>query len=141
MKYTFCSFLLTLTFNAFANNICSDTNFSNINFHKYTDVKNDRHFEHFISFSTVTPGQLFESFYDLDLDGNENYSVFCTEVEAAYFTHKKSGIKYVMYTTHEDSCDGGNTMGLVVDIEKYSAGKGKESIVAEISDSDFLCLK
>jgi hypothetical protein len=46
-----------------------------------------------------------------------------------------------MFTTHDDYCDGGNTIGIVFDMEIYKQRKLKESIVGEIGDSEFYCLK
>ena len=46
-----------------------------------------------------------------------------------------------MFTTHDDYCDGGNTMGVIVDMDLYkSDGETmEEAIVADVGDSEVYC--
>ena len=81
----------------------------------------------------------------------------CYDLNAEYLKHKPSGKVYVIYTTHKDYCDGGNTSGIIVDLGKYrDLGLSypttsvdfdgehyrkwmENSIVADISDSQIYC--
>ncbi|MCO4756284.1 MAG: hypothetical protein KC478_17520, partial [Bacteriovoracaceae bacterium] len=63
----------------------------------------------------------------------------CHDVMATYLKHKASGKTYVMFTTHDDYCDGGNTIGIIVDMKLYSQQKLEEAVVAQIGDSEVYC--
>jgi len=58
---------------------------------------------------------------------------------ATYLKHNKSGKTYVMFTTHDDYCDGGNTQGLIIDMEIYGQRKLEDAVVADIGDSGVYC--
>src|SRR5690606_7179007 len=57
----------------------------------------------------------------------------CRDVMATYLKHT-SGTLYVMYTTHDDYCDGGNTIGIMLNMSKYSNERSslKDSVVGTI---------
>ena len=64
----------------------------------------------------------------------------CYYTQATYLKHS-SGKVYVMYTTHDDSCDGGNTQGAMVDIQTYRGEQSIEkAVVAYIGDAQFSCV-
>lgn len=63
----------------------------------------------------------------------------CRKVHAAYLRHNPSNKLYAMITTYDDSCDGGNTLGAIIDMDEYEASR--PSLVAEIGDSEVVCIK
>lgn len=148
MKITLLLLTLSIAVSASAsvekvNSSCKDSNFDETYIYDggYKRINKYERFSRVNTFYTVTPGQLFESYFDIDLDESPNYSAFCFSVKAHYFTHTASNKEYVMYTTHEDQCDGGNTMGVIVDVAQFKDGKGREAIVAEVRDRAMYCLK
>ena len=64
----------------------------------------------------------------------------CRDTTATYLRHK-SGTMYVMYTTHDDYCDGGNTIGIMINMDTYRNEdiNLEKSIVGDIGDSEFYC--
>ena len=47
-------------------------------------------------------------------------------------------IRYTFYYTNEDSCDGGNSYGLI--ISNKADSPNKDGVIALITDSDISCL-
>jgi hypothetical protein len=65
----------------------------------------------------------------------------CFDTTATYLKHKPSNKVYVMFTSGSDYCDGGNTGGVIVDLETYVSKKLEESVVAKIGDGEVVCRK
>ncbi|MFS4461057.1 hypothetical protein [Bdellovibrio sp. HCB2-146] len=81
------------------------------------------------------PTRLFKGFSNLldMLSPSE-----CKEaVIANQITDNKTGIVYTAFYTNDDSCDGGNSYGMIVEGKEPRLSKA----VASIQDSDIACVK
>lgn len=134
MKILMAAAALLASTQAFS--VCKDKNFEGLEANSYGDLRYEAGFENFVSYNSPMPAGLFQDYFDYD--GIE----ICYDVQAHYFSHTASGKDYVMFTTHDDYCDGGNTYGIVVDMELYRHQRMlKDSVVAEVGDSELYCVK
>lgn len=135
MRMMMVSICLTLTFSAFAESNCKDENFNEIGIDYYSEIDDSGSFKTLFISDSPAPAGYPEVFGE----GNST----CRAVKATYIQHIESKKRYVMFTTHDDYCDGGNTIGLVLDLNKYDneGSKFSDAIVGEIGDSEFYCLK
>lgn len=139
MKKLFISLGITLligshSVNAATKGDCKDPNFDNLGSSSiYNELENLARFSGFHSFPSPAPAGL--------MGYGANPDSICYDIVATYFTHKASKKDYVMYTTHDDYCDGGNTFGVIIDMHIYNSKKLEDSIVADIGDSDVVCTK
>lgn len=132
MKNLVILITLLTSFSAFATENCKDSNLNNVEgaIH-YDEVKNNKDFTLLFEADSPAPAGFSEYF--------GTAPELCFDVMATYLKHNKSGKTYLMYTTHDDYCDGGNTTGIVIDMSLHSKQKLEESIVADIGDSEFYC--
>lgn len=112
---------------------CKDQNFKGIAYEDYDELKDYKRFEllyHGDSPAPVGFGELFS-----------NNEEVCWDVRVTFLKHKPSEKVYAMYTTHDDYCDGGNTMGIIIDLKKYDNRSihFSDTVVGEIGDSEFRC--
>lgn len=77
--------------------------------------------------------------YEGDVEFTMNSEAPCMAIKNKYVRDTASGKTYLIVTSHEDYCDGGNVWGYVFDLE--GSYKGKQSIVGEISDGALYCPK
>ncbi len=61
----------------------------------------------------------------------------CMALKNTYLRDTLTGKQYLMITTHEDYCDGGNTWGYIIDTQAAKRFEG--SIVGEVSDGEVYC--
>ena len=124
--------LTLISLNLFAAD-CVDSNLNGIEMGtSYDDLQYFTRFELLFESDSAAPAGFSDTF---GLD-----SELCRDVTATYIKHY-DGTKYVMYTTHDDYCDGGNTIGIMVNLTKYADEDSKleDAIVATIGDSEFYC--
>lgn len=133
MKYLVLMTLpFLLTHAALASDECQDGNFSGLKSGtSYTQLKFYDRFTELFSSPSPAPA----AFEDVFRVGSR----LCPAVKATYFYHSNSEKQYVMYTTYDDACDGGNTIGLIVNLELYENGQFENSVVATIGDSFVQC--
>ncbi|GEM_PF-6635460 len=76
------------------------------------------------------------------IEAYEGYSMNeeapCMSLRNTYLKDKNTGKQYLMVTTHDDYCDGGNVYGYIFDVEASKNFKG--AIVAEVNDGDLSCV-
>jgi len=131
-------FLIFPSLNVYATENCKDPNFDNLIGENYSKLRFHKRFVKYAKFKSPAPAGLFGSFFG----DEESNNTICFDMTAHYFTHYITKKNYVMFTTHDDYCDGGNVRGLIVDMEKYRRGKKlKESVVAAIGDGEVGCVK
>lgn len=114
----------------FAN--CEDSNFNGlpVGVH-FSDLKYRNRFTEVLKVERMLAPGGFEIFGE-----GEN---ICRKVHAAYLRHNPSRKLYAVVSTYDDSCDGGNTIGVIIDMDKYEAAQA--SVVAEIGDGEVVCNK
>lgn len=111
---------------------CKDKNFNGLE--DYTSYDKLQYYKRFsVLYSGDSPPPIG---YE-DTFGTAGSHCYATNV--AFIKHY-SGKVYAMYTTHDDFCDGGNTIGVVIDMDLYGNGETEKAIVAEIGDSELVCL-
>jgi len=133
MKNLILTILTFTSITSFASDDCKDKNLKNIKgVDYYNQLQYLNRFEKVFEVDTTAPA----GFDDMFGEGND----ICRDVTATYLKHT-SGTIYVMYTTNDDYCDGGNTSGIMINMDKYMDEESKlnDSVVGEISDSDFIC--
>ena len=113
---------------------CKDQNFLDMYGVNHYEIQDTKKFKVLFESDSTAPAGYDEYFNPL---GNE----LCQSITATYIQHISSSKKYVMYTTHEDYCDGGNTLGVIIDLEKYSNQKIDDAIAAEVGDGEIYCTK
>ncbi len=62
----------------------------------------------------------------------------CNSVEASYLRHNPSKKMYAVMTSNGD-CDGGNPVGVVVDLDAHEFNQ--DGLVAEIGDGEVVCIE
>ena len=76
------------------------------------------------------------------IEAYEGYSMNddapCMALRNTYLKDKITGKDYLMVTTHDDYCDGGNVYGYIFDIDASKKFQG--AIVAEVNDGDLSCV-
>jgi len=121
---------------------CKDKNLNEVTekIDYYYELKTLEAFTQLGQFDSAAPAGMGDVF--------ENNGETCREVKATYLKHI-DGTQYVLYTTHEDYCDGGNTIGVMVNMSLYQsvfsfnqhgAVSIEDSIVAYIGDSEIECV-
>ena len=116
----------------FANEDCKDKNFNGLELGiEYNKLQYHKRFKKLYEGDSPAPVGYDDFFGDKDS--------LCKDVMATYLKHYKSDTTYIMYTTHEDYCDGGNTIGIIIDYKKYQSSTFEDAIVAEIGDSGVYC--
>lgn len=132
MKKLFLALLfIAISSNAFAD--CSDQNLTGMRgVDYYQQLQDLKRFELIAEVWSAAPAGFENTFGTVDN--------LCRDVKATYLKHE-SGTIYVMYTTHDDYCDGGNTIGIMINMDKYLSERNslEDSVVATISDSEFIC--
>ena len=111
---------------------CKDPNLNGIKTDSYEKLQYLKRFEKIADVKTAMPAGFGKIFRE---DGE-----VCREMKAIYLKHY-SGKMYIVYATNGDSCDGGNTQGLMIDMDKYTNGtfKLKDTVVGTIFDTYFSC--
>lgn len=110
---------------------CADSNFNGIEVGaNYTELKYLKRFKQLYSGDSPAPAGI----EPLHSEGH-----ICFATTATYLKHLPSNKTYVMFTTGDDYCDGGNTTGVIVDMEAYVEQRLQESIVADIGDGEVIC--
>ena len=127
--------ILAISTTLFAADNCKDENLNGLNVDYYSDLEETGKFEKLYSGDSPAPIGFPNIFGDSDSP--------CRDVMVTFLKHIESKKVYAMYTTHDDYCDGGNTIGIMVDVKKYQDLdlKMEEAAVAEIGDSEFYCLE
>jgi hypothetical protein len=140
MKAIFTVLVLFLSFSAQAAREkqanCKDANLNGLDVGiKYDELKYHNRFTQLLATPSAAPA----GFEEFDWDGN----TLCRATSATYLKHKATNKLYIMFTTGDDYCDGGNTLGIMIDQNKYEFGgeNVRDSIVAHIGDSEFVCEK
>ncbi|MAZ48929.1 MAG: hypothetical protein CME65_10215 [Halobacteriovoraceae bacterium] len=135
MKTIFLSTVLLSSFTSFAQSNCLDSNFNSVDVDFFPEDMAESPFVELFSTQSPAPIGFPEMFGD--------YETPCRDLSVTYVQHKESKKQYAMYRTQDDYCDGGNTIGLVIDLEKYKDLKLSfaDSIVGEIGDGEFYCLE
>lgn len=117
---------------ALANSDCKDSNLNDLDFAvNYDEIDKTGKFVKLYSSDSPAPAGYEEIFGDGD--------TLCHAVEATYYQHKATGKKYVVFSTWDDYCDGGNTIGVMIDMDLYIDQKLEEAAVAEVGDSEMYC--
>jgi hypothetical protein len=131
--------VLVLSFSMLANakprlqTNCLDSNFNGIDTElKYSKLQYLKRFQLLYSGPSPAPAGL----YPLNVG-----DYICFDTTATYLKHKPSNKVYIMFTSGSDYCDGGNTGGVIIDLETYISKKLDESVVANIGDGDVVCRK
>lgn len=133
MKKMLILLSVILSTTAFAGAKCSDKNFVGLEAESYDKLQYHNRFVKLFEGDSPAPLGFADTFGPDDSP--------CRAVMVTYLKHVKTQKVYAMYTTHDDYCDGGNTIGLVIDTEKYSSLNNdmKDAVVGEIGDSEFYC--
>ena len=73
---------------------------------------------------------LYKLLFDMD----------CTskDILTTNFLNTETKQRYVMYTSNEESCDGGNTYGFILNLENYE-NDGKNILIGVVTDGDLSC--
>lgn len=129
MRLIVLASLLLGSFSAFS--ACKDPAFQGIEESDYRKVGFHKRFQ-FVSSGPVAAPKGYPDIFETG-DGP------CQYVEALVLKHKASGRTYAIYTTHDDSCDGGNTMGIAVDVALQKKKQYQKAIVGHVGDSEFSC--
>jgi hypothetical protein len=114
---------------------CADPNLNNMEgVDYYSELQYLTRFTKLFEMSSTAPA----GFEDMFGSGNE----LCRDITATYLKHY-DGTIYVLYTTHDDYCDGGNTIGYMINMTKYEDEDSSlaASVVAEIGDSEIYCVE
>ena len=138
MKKFFILAVMASSFSAFADAVefdCKDSNFNTIDVEFFPEDMSKSLFEEL--YATQSPAPI--GYPDTFGEGDDA----CRDVSVTYVKHKKSGRQYAIYRTQDDYCDGGNTIGLVIDIKKYQDLdiSYADAAVGEISDGEFYCFQ
>lgn len=133
MKNLLLSSLVLLSLNLFADDKCTDSNFNGLDAENYYQLQYHSRFKKLFEGEAPAPAgysSVFGSGDDL-----------CRDVTLTVLKHIKSQKTYFMYTTHEDYCDGGNTIGIIIDMEKHAEllTSLENTIIGEIGDGEFYC--
>ena len=132
MKKIIFLMLFVYSFSTFAEKLCRDSNLNGLEGgESYDKLQYHSRFELLFNGDSPAPAG-FSKYFGPD---NE----LCYDVAATYLKHISTGKIYLMYSTHDDYCDGGNTLGIMIDMEIYTQGKREEAIVGDIGDSEFYC--
>ncbi len=133
MKFLLLSGLVLLSINSFAEEKCKDSNFNGLYAEHYSKLQYHSRFKKLFEGDSPAPAGFSEVFGA----GDE----LCRDVTLTVLKHSNSEKTYFMYTTHDDYCDGGNTLGIIIDMEKHSEllTSLKDTIVGEIGDGEFYC--
>jgi hypothetical protein len=132
MKNFIIIFTLFISYSILAADKCKDLNFKGLELgENYDQLKYHNRFSLLFEADSPAPA----GFSDYFGNGPE----LCFDVMATYLKHNFSGKSYLMYTTHDDYCDGGNTSGVILDMDLYSKHNLENAIVADISDSAVYC--
>ena len=135
--------LLSISFTLHASTECKDKNLNGLGdkIDFYYELKTLDTFEYLGEFESAAPAGIQDTFGSGDNT--------CREVKATYFKYI-DGTNYAIYTTHDDYCDGGNTIGVMINMSLYQsvfsyrrhgALKIEDSIVAYIGDSEIECVE
>ncbi len=110
---------------------CKDANFNGLKADHYSKIRYHNRFQHLYTGNSPAPAGIEPLVFD---------GAICYATTATYLKHK-SGKIYVMFTTGDDYCDGGNTTGAIVDTELYRDKQSiAESVVGEINDGEPSCV-
>ena len=109
-----------------------DKDFCSVDGLEYKDVSSHPHFVKLFSSLSPAPSGFTGIF------GEGPY--LCRDVEATYLMHRESKKKYVIFATQDDYCDGGNTIGVILDLSIYRTKGSEDAIVAYLNDSEIDCL-
>ena len=132
MRILLLALLVLGSFSSFAKDNCTDKNLNGIKIGEtYNQLQYHKRFK--LLFESDSPAPA--GFSDYFGSGSE----LCHDVKATYLKHNPSGKTYVMFTTHDDYCDGGNTTGIMIDMVLYGKHKLEDAIVGDIGDSEFYC--
>lgn len=130
-KFVLAFVFIAISSSAFAD--CSDPNLRDMKgVNDYHQLQYLKRFDLIAKVDSAAPAGFEDTFGPSDS--------LCRDVTATYLKHT-SGTIYVMYTTHDDYCDGGNTIGIMINMDKYSNERSRleDSVVATIGDSEFYC--
>jgi hypothetical protein len=132
MKKLIILLTLVMSYSTLAATKCKDKNFKGLEFgENYDQLKYRNRFTLLYEAASPAPAGYSDYF--------GTAPELCFDVMATYLKHNTSGKTYLMYTTHDDYCDGGNTSGIILDMDLYTQQNLEGSIVADIGDSEVNC--
>lgn len=134
MKLSILSTLLFLSFNISAAYDCSVAPSFVESSNTYDDLDKSAVEVLFTGWSAPVNTEVIEAYegYSMNTDAP------CMNLMNTYLKDKNTGKQYLMVTTHEDYCDGGNVYGYIFDVE--ASKNFKAAIVAEVNDGDLTCV-
>lgn len=133
LKLIWLCLIISLSTSALAVEKCRDANLVGLNSEPFGEIASKKGFRKLFEGSSVAPA----GYPDVFGSGE----TICKAVNVIYVEHIKSKTVYAMFTTHDDYCDGGNTIGIMLDMEKYRSTSNtlEEAVVGKIGDGEFYC--
>ena len=127
--------ILSFSTSVFAEKKCKDLNLDGLSGEHYNDLQNQRRFRKLFQGDSPAP----VGYSDIFGEGESA----CKAVEVTFLEHIQSNKIYAIYTTHDDYCDGGNTLGIVIDTKKYRdlSISTSDAVVGRVGDGEFNCNK
>ncbi|MFK8137517.1 MAG: hypothetical protein AB8E15_04065 [Bdellovibrionales bacterium] len=134
MRLLVVMFLSLVSCGLMAEANCIDSNLNSLEpYVRYNKVAESKDWNLDYEGRGVAPAEYSEFFFV------GNVSRYCNDIGVSYLTHIPSGQKYVVYATLDDSCDGGNAIGVMVNLATYKAQGPIKAFVAEIGDTELFC--